>query len=121
MLKVTKTAENRVTVDLIGKIDADMMREGLDDLLDLSKDMEHGEMLYTIKEFALPTLGAIGIEMGKLPQMFGLLGRFDRCAVLSDAGWLRTAAEIEGKLFPGIEIKAFEMTETDAAEAWLAA
>ena len=29
-------------------------------------------------------------------------------------------SELEGKLFPGLEIKAFELDEADKAEAWLA-
>ncbi|MEP3049869.1 MAG: STAS/SEC14 domain-containing protein [Erythrobacter sp.] len=40
--------------------------------------------------------------------------------MLSDAGWIRTAAEIEGALFPGMDIKSFELSEGEAAEQWLA-
>ena len=121
MLSVTKPSDNRINLDLKGEIDADDMRKGLDDLLSMSADMTGGRMFYTITEFAIPTFGALMVEMGRIPQMFSLLGRFDKCAVLTDAGWLRSAAEIEGKLFPGIEIKGFALDETEAAEAWLAA
>ena len=76
-------------------------------------------MLTIITSFAFPDLGAIAVEMARLPKLFGLLGRFDRCAVLSDAAWIRTAAEVEGALFPGIDIKGFDLSEEDAAEAWL--
>jgi hypothetical protein len=62
----------------------------------------------------------LGVEFSRLPKLFGLLGKFEKCAVLSDAAWLRTAAEVEGALFPGITIKAFKMDEEEAAEAWLA-
>lgn len=121
MLSVTKPSDNRINLDLKGEIDADEMRRGLDQLLDLSKDMRGGQMYYTITEFAIPTFGALMVEMGRIPQMFSLLGRFDKCAVLTDAGWLRTAAEIEGALFPGIEIKGFELDDASGAEDWLAA
>jgi hypothetical protein len=119
MLTITKPEANRIDIDLSGKIDSEEMAKGLDDLLEMSQDINEGTMLYTITSFAFPDMGAIAVEMARLPKMFGLLGRFDRCAVLSDATWLRTAAEVEGALFPGIDIKAFELNERDQAEAWL--
>lgn len=120
MLTITKPAANRVDIELNGRIDADVMRTALDDLIAKSEDVTHGRMLYRIPEFAMPTPGAIGVELARLPKLFGLLGKFDRCAVLSDSGWLRKAAEVEGALFPGLEIRSFELTETEQAEAWLA-
>ena len=67
----------------------------------------------------MPTAGALVVEFSRLPGLFGLLRRFDRCAVLSNRTWLRTIAEFEGMLIPGLEIKAFEYADTEAAEAWL--
>jgi hypothetical protein len=119
MLNVIQISPTRVDIELDGAIDAVTMQTGLETLIDASKDVQNGQMLYTISEFSLPTLGAIGVEIAHLPQLFGLLGKFDKCAVLCDAGWLRKAAEIEGAIFPGIEIKSFEMDERAAAEAWL--
>jgi hypothetical protein len=51
--------------------------------------------------------------------MFGLLRHFDRAAVLTDKTWLRNISEIEGMLFPGLEIKAFNRGQKSIAEAWL--
>lgn len=119
MLTITKPDVNRVDIELSGKISAEEMANGLDDLLELSQDVNKGTMLYTITSFAFPDLGAIVVEMARLPKLLGLLGRFDRCAVLSDAAWLRSAAEIEGALIPGFDIKAFDLEERDDAEAWL--
>jgi hypothetical protein len=121
MLKVTKQSDTRVDIEFNGKLDAGMMRQGLEDLITSSEGVANGRMLYTIPEFSMPTLGALGVEMHRIPELFGLLGKFDRCAVLSDAAWLRAAAEIKGALFPGIDIKSFGLDQVDAAEAWLAA
>lgn len=121
MLRVTKPSPNRVDIELSGTLDADAMRAALDDLIAKSEDVTNGKMLYTITDFSMPSLGAIGVELQRLPKLFGLLGKFDRCAVLCDESWLRTAAEIEGALFPGIQIKSFERAEAEDAEAWLAA
>lgn len=121
MLKITKTAPDRVDISLNGGLDAQEMRAGLDDLIAKSEDVTNGKMLYTISVFAVPTMAALGVELSRLPKLFGLLGKFDKCAVLTDVGWLKTAAEIEGALIPGLEIKAFDLDEQESAEVWLAA
>lgn len=51
----------------------------------------------------------------------GKLKHFRRVAVVTDAKWIRTAAGIEDKLFPSIEIRTFETAEDGAAMAWLTA
>lgn len=119
MLKITKSSPTRVDIELNGQLDADTMRAALDELIEKSQDVEDGQMLYRITDFAVPTLGAMGVEFSRLPKLFGLLGKFDKCAVLSDAGWIRKAAEIEGAVFPGIAIKSFDLSESDAAAEWL--
>ena len=119
MLKITKPAIDRVDIELDGELDADMMRDALDDLIAKSEGVENGRMLYRITEFSMPTLGAIGVELSRLPGLFSLLGKFDRCAVLSDAAWIRNVAVVEGALIPGLEIKAYDLDETDAAKVWL--
>ncbi len=121
MLTVTKPSPNRLDIELSGTLDAEAMRAGLDDLLAKSEDIKDGTMLYRIPGFAMPTLRAIGVEMGYLPKLFSLLGKFERCAVCTDAAWLRAAAEVEGALLPGLVITGFALDETAAAEAWLEA
>ena len=95
MLKITKQSPARLDIELSGSLDADSMRAALDELIEKSDDIRNGRMLYTISEFSLPTLGAIGVEMTRLPKLFGLLAKFDKCAVLSDSNWLRKAAIVE--------------------------
>ena len=95
------------------------MRTALDELIEASHEVTQGVMCYRITQFELPKVGAIAVELSRLPKLFGLLGKFDKCAVLSDSGWIRTAAEIEGAIFPGIKIKSFELNENEAAEVWL--
>ena len=121
MFTIKKHSGHRLDIALSGKVETEQMTKALDNLIELSQGVEHGTMMYKISDFSLPSLGAIGVEMARLPQLFGLLSKFDKCAVLSDSSWLRTAAAVEGALFPGIDIKAFEMDEAEAAETWLAA
>ncbi|MEM9630364.1 MAG: STAS/SEC14 domain-containing protein [Pseudomonadota bacterium] len=119
MFKVTKVAPNRIDLELGGSLDQEAMRKGLDDLIKQSEGISEGLMLYTITDFAMPSAAAISVEFGRLPELFSMVNKFDRCAVLSEVSWLRSAAEIKGMLIPGLEIKAFELNERDAAEAWL--
>ncbi len=119
MFKVTSNGANRLDIELSGKLDADEMKIALDELVDKSKDIENGRMLYEIIDFHLPSLGAIGVELSRLPELFGLVKRFDRVAVLTDKTWLKKASELEGMLYPSLEIKAFDRNQKAVAEAWL--
>ena len=76
-------------------------------------------MIRALDEFALPTLGAIALEFSRLPEMFRVVRRFERAAVLVDEAWLRKASEIEGALIPGLELRVFERDQEAEAEAVL--
>ena len=67
----------------------------------------------------IPTLGSIAVEFSRLPPMIGLMRKFDRAALLSDKKWLKKVSELEGALYPGLEIKAFDFDQKQEAEAWL--
>ena len=95
------------------------MRAALDDLLFKSEGISHGRMLYRIGDFDLPTLGAVGVELSRLPQLLRFIRRFDRCAVIAGKEWLRKASEVEGALIPGLTIKAFDLHQEAEALAWL--
>ena len=119
MLKIAKRDTNRLDLELSGPLDSELMQLGLDELVAQADGIEHGRMLYSILDFEMPTAGALGVELMRLPQLLGLIRRFDKCAVLSNEMWLRTIAEFEGILIPGLEIKSFEFKDAEAAEAWL--
>ena len=119
-MKVTKQGENRVDIELCGKLTADDMKTALDDLINKSASIVNGRMLYTISDFDFPSLGAIGIELSRFPELIRLMNKFQRCAVLADQNWIKNISELEGHLFPGLEIKAFNLNEKAVAEAWLA-
>ncbi len=121
MFTVTKTNDERIELSISGKIDSDEMTKGMDDLFALSDGFKDGQMLYRVTDIEMPTLGAFGVELHRIPKMFSLVTRFDRIAVICDQSWVRTGAEIEGIMIPGITIKGFVSADEAKAEAWLTA
>ncbi len=120
MFTVEQNGDNRLDIEFSGKIDAEAMKVALADLIKKSQGMENGTMLYRIRDYDLPTLGAIGVELSSILELFKLVGKFDKAAVLAGQSWIRVASQIEGALIPGFEIKAFELDKQSEAEAWLA-
>ena len=120
MFSINRTAPNRLDIEISGKITGEEMERALPVLFEHASDISNGQMLYRIRDLSLPTFSAIAVELGQLPQLFRLVKHFERVAVLADEGWIRKAGELEGKLFPGVEIRAFNYDEVEAAETWLA-
>lgn len=77
MFRAVPNGPNRLDIEFIGKLDSDEMKVALDELISKAKGIEHDRMLYRIREFELPTLGAIGIELSRLPELFRLIGSFE--------------------------------------------
>ena len=119
MFKVTKISSKRLDIELSGKLNTEEMQIALDELEGKSQDIQNGIMLYDVVDFHLPSLGAIAIELSRLPSMFGLIRQFRKAAVLTDKNWIQKASELEGLLIPGIEIKAFSRDQREEAESWL--
>lgn len=119
MFTITKRSENRIDIAISETIDSDEMAKIVDEFVEKSKNVQNGHMLYTITDFSMPTMGALWVEMTRLPKLFGLIGKFKKCAVLTDVGWMRKAASVEGALIPGLTIKSFELDQVAAAEEWL--
>lgn len=120
MFNIEVKGANRLDIEFSGKLDGDDMKAVLDELVEKSGSMKNGSMLYRIGEFDWPTLGAIGVEFSRLPELFRMIRRFDKVAVIAEQGWVRTASKMEGALIPGLEIKAFEPDQESDAQAWLA-
>ena len=119
MFKVTQNGNNRLDIELSGKLNSEEMKIALDELVSKSKKIQKGTMLYDVVNFHLPSLAAIGIEFSRLPSMFWFIKKFERAAVLTDKIWIKKVSEFEGMLIPGLEIKAFARDQKEEAEAWL--
>ncbi len=119
MFKVIANGTNRLDIELSGKLCAEDMRSALDELENQSTHIEQGQMCYEIIDLHMPSLGAIGVEIYRLPMLFRIMKKFACVAVLTDKIWVKKASEWEGALFPGLEIKAFSRYQKTAADIWL--
>ena len=119
MFQVTRKGDNRIDIEFSGKLNSDEMKVALHELFSKTEGIEHGRMLYRIRDFDLPTLGAVAVELSFFPKMIGFIRKFDRAAVLAGKDWLKRVSEMEGALIPGLKIKSFDIHEESEAEAWL--
>ena len=119
MLVVSKPSPNRVDIELSGALNTKEMRNGLESLFDQTETVSGAKVLYVIKDFEMPTLGALAVEFQQMPKLFGLIGKFEKCAVVTDTAWIRTAAELEGAVIPSLEIRSFPAAAIQQAKDWL--
>ena len=119
MFSVRKNGKNRLDINMSCKLNADSMSDVIDEMATKSSNIKNGVMLYTIKDLQLPTLGAIGVEISRLPTLLRLIKKFDRAAVLTNKNWIKKLSAIEGALMPGLEIKSFNLEEEKEAIDWL--
>jgi hypothetical protein len=118
MFKITRQ-NDRIEIEMSGKLDTQNMIIALDELVSLSENIENGTMLFNVIDYHLPSLGAIKEEFSQLPSMLDFMKKFRRAALLTDKMWLKMIAELEGALYPGLEIKAFRRNQRSEAEEWL--
>lgn len=119
MLSISKPSQYQLDIELSGPVDTENMRAALDRVVTYAQGMLHGRMLYKVSDFEMPSLGALAVEFQMLPKLFGVVGRFEKCAVVSDADWIRRSAEIKGAVIPSLQIKSFPMDAADQAQDWL--
>ena len=63
MFHVTRIGDKRIDVDFSGKLDSNEMRFALDELMRKSDGITHGQMLFRVGDFDMPTLGAVGVGL----------------------------------------------------------
>ena len=119
MLNIDQREPGIINIEVDGEIDAAAMEIGLNQLFELCESMTDGKLFYRITNFKMPTLAALGVEFMMMPKLFQLIGKVDKAAVLTNESWIAKASIIEGALIPGLEIRAFDLDEEDAALAFL--
>lgn len=120
MFETTRVSDNRVDVVFNGKLDKEGMKIALDDMIRQAHGISDGAMLVQVGQFEMPTLGAMAVELSRIPQLLRFIRQFDRVAVVAGQEWVRKMSTIEGAMIPGLNLKAFAPGQSAEAEAWLA-
>lgn len=120
MFEVKKVGNNRIDMHIKGRLTADEMKSGMEALDTACEGLVDGRMLYRLSDIKFPTFGALAEEMKWLPKILGNIGKFRRCAIVCDTGWIRSAAKLENLIIPHVKIETYRMDEIDEAESWLA-
>ncbi len=119
MFNVFRVAADRVDLEIDGRLDREAMAALLDAFVERSADVGSGVLLVRIRDVDLPTLGAMAVELSRLPTLLRTVRRFARIAIVADAAWIRRVGELEGALIPGVDIRGFAPTDAGDAQAWL--
>ncbi|SOH92383.1 SpoIIAA-like [Monaibacterium marinum] len=117
MIEVTLKDPNHIELTATGRIEGPQMETALDKLIALCEPLDHATYLAVMTDINMPAGAAITAEIARLPKLMGLLRKIDKAAIITNQNWLRTAAEIEGKLIPNLEIRCFD--DLTAARAWV--
>ena len=73
MIKITKTAANRIDMEFdASSIDEETMRAAIEELIEKSDGIEHGQLLYRLHRFPWPSLSAMAVKLEHLPELFKL-------------------------------------------------
>lgn len=100
MFQVHRESDQLLRVTMSGTLDSEKMAKALDDLIEQSQGMQNGIMLFDVVNYHMPSIGAIEVELARMPAMFRFIKQFSRVAVLTDKSWIKTISELEGLLFP---------------------
>jgi len=119
MNTVSRTGDDRLDVIVSEKLDADGATQLIDAMIKHAEGIENGRMFIDIEEFEMPTLGALKIELSRLPEAIRFTRQFSRVAVLSGETWVNAISSLESKLIPGLVIKSFRRDQRYQAESWL--
>jgi len=119
MFDITPDPKGFVRLTISGKITPEEMQAGLEAFLGSLEDGKKTNFLYTISDIEFPAIGALGVEFSYIPLLLTSLSKIGKVAVIADQAWLRTAAEVEGKVIPGLTVRSFELGAPGDAEKWL--
>ncbi|HIF74474.1 MAG TPA: STAS/SEC14 domain-containing protein [Porticoccaceae bacterium] len=84
MLCVFPNSRDRVNIEFTEMQDAEAMVTALDELFLHSKNIEQGKKLYRIKKLHWQPIDGIMVELSKLPELFKLMRKVDRIAVVTE-------------------------------------
>lgn len=118
MFRIAHSPDGLIEVHIDSTSDAAETEAALQHLIADIEAAEGSNLLVHMGPVGIPDISAFAVQLRHLPHLLRLLSRIDRIAVLSDQGWVRAGAEIDGLLLPGVDIRAWPNGDEAAARIW---
>lgn len=120
MLKQITAPDHVIALALDGTLTGEGLRDYRKVLEKKLQEHEHIGLYIDVTKLTDMTANSV-VEGTKADmELFGHLKQLNKCALISDKEWPKTAILLADKLFPKIEIKVFPSSESDAALSWVA-
>lgn len=109
-----------LALEAVGEITADDYKTVLKPAIDAAVKSGDVRLVFELgPRFEGYSAGAAWQDVKLGLGSIGQLGKWHRCAVVSDRDWIRTATHAFGVLMPG-EVKVFDVEHVSDALAWAA-
>lgn len=118
MFRIDHAPDGLIEITLDSHSDPAETEAALQHLIGDLEAADLSNLLVHMGDAGLPQISTLAVQLRHLPHLMRLLSRIDRIAVLSDQGWVRTGAEIEGLVLPGVDIRAWPHADEAAARIW---
>jgi hypothetical protein len=102
-----------------GRVTKEDIREAFERMDALMGSADKVDMLADVRAGVHIELAAIGEEMRHLSQVWRMLGKMDRVALVADPAWVRAIGRIESHLIPGIDYRVFDRDGAAGARAFV--
>ncbi|WP_046864804.1 STAS/SEC14 domain-containing protein [Microvirga massiliensis] len=117
MLELLSAPDQVVAMRVTGRVDEADIERGIGAI---EAALAHRETVSLLAEVDMSgmTAGAIAKDLSYSLGRLRDLHRFPRVAIVTSQEWLRTLAEVQNRILPRIEVRAFAPSERDAAMEW---
>lgn len=120
MIELLDASDNVVALRATGTLTADDYDRIIAQVDDKLASHEKIGLVAEMIDFHGLTGEALWKDFQYNAKRIGEWSRFPRCALVTDAPWLKALAAFWSPLIPGVEMKSFEPGQTADAIAWAA-
>jgi hypothetical protein len=117
MLELLSAPDQIVAMRVTGRVDEADIERGIEAVEAALARRETVSLLAEVDMSGM-TAGAIAKDLSYSLGRLRDLHRFPRVAIVTSQEWLRTLAEVQNRVLPRIEVRAFAPSERDAAMEW---
>ena len=110
---------NTATMALSGNMKAETFDKTLEWIETAAEERDDLSLKLDIPGSAFDDLGQASKAFRRVADALRRTTAWDKCAVITDSGYLQNSFKVESAVIPGLDLMVFQQNETDAAEAWL--